>query len=61
MKLDKDLVREILLANEYLDAFRDGEVWRRTKAGAEKAGGAGMGLLLKLGKAYASRCAIPLA
>ena len=40
---------------EYLDTFRDGEVWRRTKAGAEKAGGAGMGLLLELGKAYAKQ------
>jgi hypothetical protein len=38
--------------HEFLDTVRDGEVWRRTKAGAEKAGVAGLGLLLELGKAY---------
>ncbi|KPX27187.1 MULTISPECIES: DUF2513 domain-containing protein [Pseudomonas] len=38
--------------HEFLDTIRDGEVWRRTKAGAEKAGVAGLGVLLELGKAY---------
>lgn len=38
--------------HEFLDTVRDGEVWRRTKAGAEKAGVAGLGILLELGKAY---------
>lgn len=38
--------------HEFLDTVRDGEVWRRTKAGAEKAGVAGIGVLLELGKAY---------
>nr|WP_234936981.1 DUF2513 domain-containing protein [Pseudomonas savastanoi] len=28
--------------HEFLDTIRDGEVWRRTKAGAEKAGVAGL-------------------
>jgi len=37
--------------HEFLDTVRDGEVWRRTKAGAEKAGVAGLGVLLDLGKA----------
>lgn len=38
--------------HEFLDTVRDEEIWRRTKTGAEKAGGAGLGLLLELGKAY---------
>jgi hypothetical protein len=38
--------------HEFLDTVRDGEVWSLTKAGAEKAGGVGLGLLLELGKAY---------
>ena len=38
--------------HEFLDTVRDGEVWRRTKAGAEKSGVAGLGMLLELGKAY---------
>lgn len=38
--------------HEFLDTVRNGEVWRRTKAGAEKAGVAGLGVLLELGKAY---------
>lgn len=38
--------------HEFLDTVRDGEVWRRTKAGAEQAGGAGLGFLLEIGKAY---------
>lgn len=37
--------------HEFLDTVRDGEVWRRTKAGAEKAGVAGLSMLLELGKA----------
>jgi hypothetical protein len=38
--------------HEFLDTVRDGEVWRRTKEGAEKVGGVGLGLLVELGKAY---------
>ena len=38
--------------HEFLETVRDGEVWQRTKAGAEKAGVAGLGVLLELGKAY---------
>lgn len=38
--------------HEFLDTVRDPEVWRRTKDGAEKAGVAGLGMLLELGKAY---------
>lgn len=38
--------------HEFLETVRDGEVWRRTKAGAEKAGVGGLGLLLELGKSY---------
>lgn len=38
--------------HEFLDAVRDGEVWRRTKEGAETVGGAGLGMLVELGKAY---------
>lgn len=38
--------------HEFLDTVRDPEVWRRTKEGAEKAGVAGLGMLLELGKAY---------
>lgn len=38
--------------HEFLDTVRDPEVWRRTKEGAEKAGVAGLGMLVELGKAY---------
>lgn len=38
--------------HEFLDTVRDEEIWRRTKAGAEKAGGVGLGLLMEIGKAY---------
>ncbi|WP_025804579.1 DUF2513 domain-containing protein [Pseudomonas chlororaphis] len=38
--------------HEFLETVRDGEVWRRTKEGAEKVGGAGLGMLIELGKAY---------
>ncbi|MBA6129916.1 DUF2513 domain-containing protein [Pseudomonas juntendi] len=38
--------------HEFLDTVRDGEVWRRTKEGAEKAGTAGLGLLVELAKVY---------
>lgn len=41
--------------HEFLDTVRDGEVWRRTKAGAEKAGVAGLGMLLDLGKAISKQ------
>lgn len=38
--------------HEFLETIRDGEVWRRTKAGAEKAGGAGIAFIWELAKAY---------
>lgn len=38
--------------HEFLDTIRDGEVWRRTKEGAEKAGGASLSFIWELGKAY---------
>ena len=38
--------------HEFLDTIRDGEVWRRTKAGAEKIGGASIGFIWELAKAY---------
>ncbi|RMP68437.1 DUF2513 domain-containing protein [Pseudomonas syringae group genomosp. 3] len=38
--------------HEFLETVRDEEIWRRTKAGAEKAGGVGLGLLMEIGKAY---------
>ena len=38
--------------HEFLDTIRDGEVWRRTKAGAEKIGGASIGFVWELAKAY---------
>ncbi len=41
--------------HEFLDTVRDGEVWRRTKVGAEKAGVAGLGMLLDLGKAISKQ------
>jgi hypothetical protein len=37
---------------EFLDLVRDPEVWRRTKAGAAKAGGGGMEFMWELAKAY---------
>lgn len=43
--------------HEFLDTIRDGEVWRRTKTGAEKAGGAGIGFLWELAKAYGKQVA----
>lgn len=38
--------------HEFLDTIRDSEVWRRTKAGAEKAGVASVGFVWDLAKAY---------
>ncbi|MDT3749532.1 DUF2513 domain-containing protein [Pseudomonas kurunegalensis] len=38
--------------HEFLETVRDPEVWRRTKEGAEKAGIAGLSMLVELGKAY---------
>lgn len=38
--------------HEFLDAVRNPEVWRRTKAGAAKAGGAGIEFMWELAKAY---------
>ena len=44
--------RLTIRGHEFLDTVRDGEVWRRTKVGAEKAGVASIGFLLELGNAY---------
>jgi hypothetical protein len=38
--------------HEFLETVRDPEVWRRTKDGAEKVGGIGLGMLVEVGKAY---------
>ena len=38
---------------ELLDTIRDQEVWGKTKAGMQKAGGAGVELMWELAKAYA--------
>jgi hypothetical protein len=43
--------------HEFLDTIRDGEVWRRTKDGAEKVGGASIGFLWELAKAYGKQVA----
>ncbi|MBA1245788.1 MULTISPECIES: DUF2513 domain-containing protein [Pseudomonas] len=37
--------------HEFLDTIRDDEVWRQTKAGMEKAGGAGLSFVLEIAKA----------
>jgi hypothetical protein len=37
---------------EFLDSIRDPEVWRKTKEGAARAGGAGVELLWEIAKAY---------
>ncbi len=38
--------------HEFLDTVRDPEVWRRTKDGAKKVGGASVDFVWQLGKAY---------
>lgn len=38
--------------HEFLDTVRDNEVWRRTKQGVEKAGGASITFVWELAKAY---------
>jgi hypothetical protein len=38
--------------HEFLDTVRDGEVWRLTKVGVEKAGGASLAMMLEIGKAF---------
>lgn len=38
--------------HEFLDTIRDDEVWRRTKEGARKMGGASMEFVWELAKAY---------
>ena len=38
--------------HDFLDTVRSPEVWRRTKAGAEKVGGMGLSLVVELAKAY---------
>lgn len=43
--------------HEFLDSVRDPEVWRRTKDGAEKAGGSALGFLWELAKAYGKQVA----
>ncbi|KQP89824.1 hypothetical protein ASF57_23595 [Methylobacterium sp. Leaf117] len=41
--------------HDFVDAIRDPAVWRKTKEGASKVGGAGFGFILELGKAYAKQ------
>jgi hypothetical protein len=41
--------------HEFLDTLRNPEIWRKTKEGASKIGGAGIELLLSMGKAYAKQ------
>lgn len=43
--------------HEFLDTIRDNEVWRRTKEGAAKIGGAGVQLLWEIAKGYARQIA----
>ena len=43
--------------HEFLDTIRDEEVWRRTKAGVTKMGGASIELLWEIGKAYGKQVA----
>ena len=43
--------------HEFLETVRDGEVWKRTKEGAAKAGGAGPKLVAQLAAAYAKQVA----
>lgn len=38
--------------HEFIETVRDGEVWRLTKAGAEKAGGTSLAMMLEIGKAF---------
>lgn len=44
--------RLTIRGHEFLDTIRDREVWRLTKASAEKAGGVSLAVMLALGKAY---------
>lgn len=44
--------RLTIRGHEFLDTIRDREVWRLTKAGAEKAGGVSLAVMLEIGKAY---------
>lgn len=44
--------RLTIRGHEFLDTIRDREVWRLTKAGAEKAGGVSLMVMLEIGKAY---------
>jgi hypothetical protein len=41
-----------MAGHDFLDPVRSPEVWRRTKAGAEKVGGMGLSLFVELAKAY---------
>ncbi|WP_187278833.1 DUF2513 domain-containing protein [Methylobacterium sp. WL12] len=41
--------------HDFVDTIRDPEMWRTTKEGASKVGGAGFGFILELGKAYAKQ------
>lgn len=43
--------------HDFLDSVRDPEVWRRTKEGAAKAGGAGIELVWEIAKAYGKQVA----
>lgn len=41
--------------HEFLDTVRSPEIWRKTKEGVSKVGGAGIELLFAVGKAYAKQ------
>ncbi|MFZ6765305.1 DUF2513 domain-containing protein [Pseudoroseomonas sp. WGS1072] len=43
--------------HEFLDAIRDPEMWRKTKAGAKEIGSAGVGILWEIAKGYAKQMA----
>jgi hypothetical protein len=43
--------------HEYLDAVRDPEVWRRTKEGVSKVGGASLSFACEMAKAYGKHVA----
>jgi len=45
-------LRPTMLGYDFLDSIRDPEIWRRTKEGADKAGGATIEFVWELAKSY---------
>ncbi|MER9526648.1 DUF2513 domain-containing protein [Mesorhizobium sp. M0292] len=43
--------------HEFLDSIRDDEIWRKTKDGARKMGGAGIEFMWEMAKAYGKHVA----